>query len=303
MKAWMILALAPAAFAQQQQDVLIHRSGPMPAVQVFSHMTAPVKGAPYAAEAVTETVQRLADGTRITNSTTTRNYRDSEGRTRTDTTVKALGPWLPEGGGSKQISTIFDPVTNESISLDHESRTAMRNFLKAPAWAGAKPAAGKQAVQVDIEKRVLIHGPGPGPAEGDVLMPGPGVIHFVQEGPVGSPAVMPLEKANVHHKSLGKRMIEGVECEGTLTILTIPEGQIGNDRPIEVTTETWRSPELKIDILRKHNDPRFGETNYRVVNLVRAEQPRSLFEAPAGYEVKELPAAFNIRVAPPKQVK
>ena len=133
---------------------------------------------------------------------------------------------------------------------------------------------------------------------GDVLMPGPG--HFIFEGP-GEALAIVREKANVETKSLGKRTIEGVECEGMQRIMTIPEGHIGNDRPIVITKETWRSPALQLDLMRKHVDPRFGETNYRVVNLVRAEQPRSLFEVPAGYELKEMPATFNFRVERPKE--
>lgn len=299
MKAWIILAMAPAAFAQQH-DILIHRAGPMQAQQVFSHATIPVKGAPFSAEAVTETTQRLADGTRINNTSSTKTYRDSEGRTRTDVAIKALGPWVQEGGGSRTISTIFDPVTNESITLHHDTRTATRHprMPPPPLAAGAKAEHGKQTVHVEVEKRVIVDGSGA--AAGDVLMPGPGTIHWVQEGPVGAGAQMIVrEKADVQKKPLGKRLIEGVECEGTLSTLTIPEGQVGNDRPIEVTTETWRSAELKVDLLRRFNDPRFGETTYRVVNLVRAEQPRTLFEVPAGYEVKAMPATFNIKVAPP----
>src|SRR5262245_23978490 len=41
-----------------------------------------VKNAPYSGEAVTETVQRLADGNRIAHKNTAVLYRDSEGRTR-----------------------------------------------------------------------------------------------------------------------------------------------------------------------------------------------------------------------------
>ena len=39
-------------------------------------------GKPYSAEAVTESTQVLADGNRIVRKSTTRMYRDSEGRTR-----------------------------------------------------------------------------------------------------------------------------------------------------------------------------------------------------------------------------
>ena len=41
-----------------------------------------VKGAPYSAEVVTETNQPLADGNAITHKSTSRVYRDGEGRTR-----------------------------------------------------------------------------------------------------------------------------------------------------------------------------------------------------------------------------
>jgi hypothetical protein len=42
----------------------------------------PVKGAPYSAEAVNETVQTLADGNRIVQRSSSMQYRDSEGRER-----------------------------------------------------------------------------------------------------------------------------------------------------------------------------------------------------------------------------
>ena len=42
----------------------------------------PVKGAPYLAEVITESVQTLADGNRIVQRTTGRVYRDSDGRVR-----------------------------------------------------------------------------------------------------------------------------------------------------------------------------------------------------------------------------
>src|SRR5437870_8812925 len=46
-----------------------------------------VKGAPYSAQAVTESLQTLADGNRIVHKNTAQVYRDSEGRTRRDQTV------------------------------------------------------------------------------------------------------------------------------------------------------------------------------------------------------------------------
>src|SRR5215208_3618255 len=45
-----------------------------------------VKGAPYSAQAVTETVQTLSDGNRIVRKNTAQLYRDAEGRTRREQT-------------------------------------------------------------------------------------------------------------------------------------------------------------------------------------------------------------------------
>jgi hypothetical protein len=97
------------------------------------------------------------------------------------------------------------------------------------------------------------------------------------------------EKAHSEGKteSLGKQVIEGVEAEGVRSVITIPEGKIGNDRPIEIVSERWDSPELQTVVLSKHNDPRFGETVYRLTNINRAEPAQTLFEVSADYKVEE----------------
>ena len=51
-----------------------------------------VKGAPYSAQAVTESTQTLGDGNRIVRKSTATVYRDSEGRTRREQSFKAIGP-------------------------------------------------------------------------------------------------------------------------------------------------------------------------------------------------------------------
>lgn len=88
-------------------------------------------------------------------------------------------------------------------------------------------------------------------------------------------------------EQLGKQTIEGVECEGTREVTTIPAGAIGNERPIETVRERWFSPELNMVIMTKQSDPRFGESSYRVTNISRAEPDDSLFQVPSDYTVKE----------------
>jgi hypothetical protein len=92
----------------------------------------------------------------------------------------------------------------------------------------------------------------------------------------------PAQTKNVEREeALGTREIEGILTEGTRTTVTIPAGAIGNDRAIESVTERWFSPALRIVILSRNTDPRFGETTYRLTKITRTEPPASLFERPA----------------------
>lgn len=74
--------------------------------------------------------------------------------------------------------------------------------------------------------------------------------------------------------------------------MTIPAGDMGNELPINVVTETWFSPELQVTVLRKFNDPRYGEDIYRLTNINRTEPAKALFEIPAEYTIKEGPGMF-----------
>jgi hypothetical protein len=96
-------------------------------------------------------------------------------------------------------------------------------------------------------------------------------------------------------EQLGTKTIEGVLAQGTRTTTTLPAGAIGNDRPIEMVWERWQSPELQLTVFSKRVDPRFGETVMRLINIQRAEQPKSLFEVPPDYKVVEGPVQFMMR--------
>jgi TonB family protein len=92
-------------------------------------------------------------------------------------------------------------------------------------------------------------------------------------------------KVSTNTERLAKQMIEGVECDGTRAVVTMPAGAIGNERPIETVNETWYSPELQMMILSKRSDPRFGESSYRVTNIVRSEPESALFQIPSEYTI------------------
>ena len=99
------------------------------------------------------------------------------------------------------------------------------------------------------------------------------------------PAEMALRK--MAGESLGKQMIEGVNAEGTRNVSTIDAGAIGNDRPIQVSNESWYSDELQMMVMSKHSDPRTGDESFRLTNISRSEPAAYLFQAPAGYQITE----------------
>jgi len=259
-----------------------------------------VKNAPYSAEAVTEHVQVLADGNRIVNKFSSTVYRDGEGRTRREQTLKGLGVL---GTGQEPMQTIFinDPVAGVTYSLDSRSHTAIKSipfkfelgpkglvggdgenrrfeFKVAPGGntgtmiltspSGTPPPPSSARIAVETQQFSI----GTGPATGGVS--------YVFRKSVGS-------KENEVKTDLGKQMIDGVEAQGTRTTVTIPAGEIGNERPIEIVSERWYSQELQLVVMTRHSDPRSGEMTYKLTNINRSEPARSLFEVPSDYQIKD----------------
>src|SRR4030095_14150935 len=103
----------------------------------------PVKGAPYAAEAVTESTQTLSDGNRIQHKSTAGVYRDSEGRTRREQTLGAIGPWAVSGDAPQTIF-IDDIVVGVHYILNPKDRTARKIVLKALVTVGDPIPTGKE---------------------------------------------------------------------------------------------------------------------------------------------------------------
>lgn len=92
---------------------------------------------------------------------------------------------------------------------------------------------------------------------------------------------------NVKTESLGTQMMDGLQAQGTRTTRTIPAGQIGNEQPIQIVTESWYSPELQMVVLRKSSDPRRGETVTQLMNVSRGEPASTLFQVPVDFKVTQ----------------
>jgi hypothetical protein len=264
----------------------------------------PVAGAPYSAQAVTETTQTLSDGNRIVNKTTSLIYRDSEGRTRREQTLRVFGPFAAKGEAPQTI-IISDPVAGVTYTLDPQKNVArkMPPFHFEFKTRAPKRVPGKEGEDVLIERV-----PGPGVAAGPGTAPeGPPPEMFTLRAPHPAPgAQFTFRHEGVANEKgvtekLGTQIIEGVSAEGSRTTITIPAGEIGNERAIEIVSERWYSPDLKTVVMSRHSDPRFGETVYRLTNINRSEPVRTLFEVPADYTVKEEPVGpMRLkRTAPP----
>jgi hypothetical protein len=219
--------------------------------------TRSITGAPYSGTEVTTRQQVLANGNVIQRQDQTTYYRDGQGRTRTEMTMKH-----PDGTMSSRV-TIHDPVAGAIHELDPLNKTTRDATFHVPQNGANRPQGGPR-------------GGGPG---------GPGA----RGGPGGNRAMAQHRTAdpNVVTENLGTQTINGVSATGTRITHTIPAGAEGNSLAMQVVHETWVSDELKVPVMMKHSDPRSGTTTTQLTNIVRAEPDTTLFAVPAGYTVQK----------------
>jgi hypothetical protein len=100
----------------------------------------------------------------------------------------------------------------------------------------------------------------------------------------GEPPAKPVDP-NVATVDLGSKTILGLASTGTRVTRTIPAGQIGNAKAIEVVTERWMSTDLQIPMSVTHNDPMMGTMTSQVTSVTRGEPAATLFQVPSDYKV------------------
>ena len=236
-------------------------------------LEAAVKNAPYSAEAVSEMVQTLGDGTRIVRTSKSSVSRDWAGRTRREHGLTVIGPLATSPDADRRIITINDPEAGVSYMLDAQTRTARKMPTNRLFVSGGpditQSGEPHGALTVRVESR--------------------SAVGFSGGGQIAIRTS--LSAPDSATESLGTQFIEGVLAEGTRTTMTIPTSQIGNDRPIQVVSERWYSPDLQVLVMSTQSDPRFGETTYRLTNIVRSDPVSTLFEVPPDFEIIEGPGA------------
>jgi hypothetical protein len=240
-----------------------------------------VTGAPYSAIAVMEHTQTLSDGNQIIRKSASAYYRDSEGRIRTEQKLDYLGNWTATGN-APQVIMIADPVAQQSYALDPVNRTGrVASYAAAPA-APKKPQESKEGATAATAKPPVKAAPSRLAAEAQIIARNATDLE-TQLKQLTLPKALLDERTK--QESLGKQVIEGVEVEGTRTTRTIPAGEIGNTRPIQIVDESWYSSELHLRIMIVHRDPRSGESTFRLTNINRGEPARTLFEVPPDYRL------------------
>ncbi len=272
----MILTASSCVFAQeggnavffQRQDV-----GPVTTVGVGvlgKPPGAPVQGAPYSATITNENIQTLEDGTHITQTSTGNIARDSQGRTRQDASLPAIGNL--SAADAPHLVFIQDPVAQTVFTLNLTDKTAQKMpSLPANITTSGPASAGKFVMQMGTA--VAAGGPPP--------LPPPGIM--LQRTVFGG------DQGQVNTEDLGSQTMEGVQVTGVRTTRTIPVGEIGNDKPISIVTEVWTSPDLKTIVYSKRSDPRMGEQTFQLTNIVRSEPDASLFTVPPDFTIVDGP--------------
>jgi len=218
-----------------------------------------VANLPYSATLKTTVVQKLADGTTITRTSTTKEARDSEGRSMHQSSNER-----PDGEPAIVNTSVTDPTNRTMTHWFNLSKQA--TVIHLPELKVATP-----------------------PSLPSQRTEGAG-------GSIGSGVGQPLSVSTPRaqesvrkrqREPLGGKTIAGVYAEGTRITTTIPEGAEGNDRPMTIVNETWRSPELKITLVSVNDDPRSGKRTTEVTDLDRAEPDPGVFQVPEGYTVKD----------------
>ena len=206
-----------------------------------------VTGRPLSAVEERHSLQILGDGTRIERTDTNKFYRDDQGRTRTE---------RPDG-----TVLINDPVQGMTAEINPNGNTVRRRSAMSK---GAVSADVTAKLEAELRSAVAVSAPTISPTVADKLK-----------------AESLAKAAARQEEDLGYQSVNGVTAQGFRTTTTIPAGQIGNDRPIQIVSERWYSQDLQMNVKTTNSDPRFGETTYHLTNILQAAPDPTLFQIPA----------------------
>ena len=217
-------------------------------------------GEPYSLTAVIKVEQKLSDGNTLSGFVSSRQVRDSQGRTRVDE------PWMCAMDKDHQPHwegniTVDDPVSN--------TYTLWQQTFSLPR---------KVATVTHVTSLKVSHPP----TMQEELRMAQGLSRAPANGTDESKTTI-----KVQADDLGKREIAGMEASGMRITHTKPVGMLGNSLPIIVVEEKWVSDRYGIVLLDVNDDPLMGRSTYQVTSFTPGEPDASLFQPPADYKIED----------------
>jgi len=226
----------------------------------------PVQRQPFTAELKTTTVQLLANGTTITRVSTEIRAVDSQQRTLNSSTQPQFSPEQP----GFTWANVDDPVENTQVHWNSQAKKAQ--VIKLP------PQAERHGCWADDSGNMRM-------SWGSDSPPTPEEMAAAKQRIKAMIAANPRRASEPKMEDLGTTTIEGVEVHGQRWTTVIPVGQIGNDRELTQTNESWFAPSLGFPIRVINDDPQNGISTTEVTHLDLSEPPLATFQPPEGYEV------------------
>ncbi len=203
-----------------------------------------VSGAPFSADVVSQSTQVSAGGTPVTRETRGKMFRDSAGRTRSETELESS----VAGVAARRFVTIIDPVQGTSMVLDVAAKNATVFHVPAARAVTASKLNVAAATQA-------------GRASAKQLTP-PGT------------------------EDLGPMMLEGFAVTGTRRASSPAASATKGALPSTVT-ESWFSPELKVDLLVTRQASQSVSRMTRLTNITPGEPDPTIFQVPADYTIHD----------------
>jgi hypothetical protein len=142
--------------------------------------------------------------------------------------------------------------------------------------------------RLELGKQVYIQDPSSGVS--GVLDLETKVAHLTKAAPLAkSPASVPQSQGVVFldaRSDLGSKIIDGNAVTGERHSVHLPPDFPSSTQSVTITTETWQAFDLRLPVLVKVTDSRYGETTtaYRDIVLNAPLDPK-LFEIPTGFQI------------------
>jgi hypothetical protein len=206
-----------------------------------------VAGAPFSADVVQQFTQVMPDGTRLARETHGKMFRDSVGRTRSETELVGA----TAGAEARRYVTIFDPVQQMNIRLDVQTKIAT-----------VFPFPSSAPVAHDVELKLA------------KALAARTANSSRQQDPVAS-------------QDIGPSSMQGFAVTGRRRTLPAEARPAGAEKARNIVVETWFSPELKIELQARTEDPALGVRTTQLMNIANGEPDPALFQIPADYTIQD----------------